>query len=103
MTTYVVATHETPTIVCPPWCSIPAEDHVSELESWEGMVVHLSADRELCPGWTAHLTSSATPSGNVDAADPPTIHLRGEGNQMSTAAALMASTALAALVTEVQA
>ena len=57
MTTYTVATHEPPTIVCPPWCSIPIGEHVSELENWEGYVIHWSSDRVLAPGLEARIAS----------------------------------------------
>ena len=33
----------TPTIVCPDWCTIPTEEHLADLPSWEGSVIHHSA------------------------------------------------------------
>lgn len=39
MTVYVVAQTQPPTVYCPPWCD-RTDDHVDELNDWEGRAVH---------------------------------------------------------------
>lgn len=39
MTVYLVAQSEAPAIFCPSWCD-RTDDHLSELDDWEGRAVH---------------------------------------------------------------
>lgn len=39
-----VALSTLPQIVCPAWCVVPAEDHIADLQAWEGYVIHWSGD-----------------------------------------------------------
>jgi hypothetical protein len=43
MTIIALPPDVTPTIVCPDWCTIPAEEHLADLRGWEGSVIHHSA------------------------------------------------------------
>lgn len=98
-TTYVVATTEKPIVVCPEWCDETQEWHLSELENWEGRVIHTSAVRHLGAGVTATLSSTTTVDGAVE--EPVNIHIHEHANEMSPAEALTAGRALAALAEEV--
>src|SRR5689334_12086955 len=81
MTTYVVATTETPNIVCPAWCGHDKAWHLSELHNWDGCVIHRSATFELAPGFTADIASTTTVEGTIE--EPVTIHLLTAPDEMS--------------------
>lgn len=59
--TWVVAMTTAPTIVCPPWCTTSADDHLARLGDYEGRVIHFGTTGE-GEEW-GHLTTSATPDG----------------------------------------
>jgi hypothetical protein len=71
MTTIAVST-ETPTIVCPPWCTVPYADHVADLPNWEGYVIHYSAER----GGVRH-SRAAFVDNTIDPTDPPLVFVDG--------------------------
>ena len=98
--TYVVATREPPTIVCPPWCVIPVEEHIADLPNWEGHVIHWSSDRVLVSGLVARIASSATPAGSPDPEQGLVVHLYDTKDPLSAAEALAAGEALIALARE---
>lgn len=98
-TTYVVATTKKPLVACPEWCDETQEWHLSELENWEGRVIHRSAVRQLGPGFTATIASTTTVDG-VITDEPACIHIHEHSNEMSPADALAAGRALAALAEE---
>jgi hypothetical protein len=48
-------------ITCPPWCTISAEAHLTDLDNQEGRCIHHSAETE--DGWG--LVSITTPDGQL--------------------------------------
>jgi hypothetical protein len=58
----MTATTDTPTVVCPSWCTVTEAEHVAELLDQEGHVVHHS-DETAGDGWSPHFTSWSTPDG----------------------------------------
>lgn len=98
-TTYVVATTEAPTIVCPSWCEVSTETHLAELEGWEGRVIHWSSHRELCDDFTVALASTATPAGD-ETDEGLTVHIYKTPDPVPLEDAQRAVVALAELLRE---
>jgi hypothetical protein len=69
MTTIAVST-ETPTIVCPPWCTIPYAEHVGDLPAWEGYVIHYSATRD-----GVRHSRAAFVDNEIDPTEPPLVYV----------------------------
>lgn len=98
MTTYVVATTEKPTIVCPEWCADDQEWHLSELANWEGRVVHRSGAFQLGAGFTATISSTTTVDGYVE--EPAYIHIHKDSNELTPTDAVAAGKALLTVAEE---
>lgn len=79
MTTYIQATPRPPTIVCPAWCTVPAEYHLAELRQQDGMVIHHSAALV----GTVAASSSNFPDGTPDPDEGPRIYSECGASDMS--------------------
>jgi hypothetical protein len=98
MTTIAVST-ETPTIVSPPWCTVPYAEHVGDLPTLEGYVIHHSATR----GGVRH-SRGAFVDNAIDPTDPPLVYVEaGAADGMELDAAEALARAILAAVEEARA
>lgn len=65
---YTVAMREAPQIICPPWCLFPKEQHLDELKTLEGFVVHIGDTVGDPPG--CHFTSMTFVDGTPSPHEP---------------------------------
>jgi len=85
-----------PTIVCPRWCKVSCDSHLSDLPDWDGFVIHLSAERT-GDGWAVWHSRSAYIDGTPSEA--PEVTSRVDAH-LSAAAAEDLANALLEVVAE---
>lgn len=81
---FTVAVAEPPKIVCPEWCTVSKADHLSELQQWEGLVLHGSATTrlEMRHGEAIELNHCrpAYVDGTPDPSEPDLLHVQVNGD-----------------------
>ena len=68
MTTTIAVSTQTPTIVCPAWCTVSYAEHLRDLPNLEGFVIHHSGDRN-----GVHHSRAAYIDNTPDPSDPPLV------------------------------
>lgn len=69
MTTIAVST-ETPTIVCPSWCTTTYAEHLASLSNLEGFVIHHGALDD-----DVRFSRLSYVDGAIDPSDPPLLYV----------------------------
>jgi hypothetical protein len=94
----VTATRTSPNIACPPWCTVPQEEHVADLPDWEGFVIHWSEETA-----GVRLAASTYIDGTPDPEDPPLVYVHTSAEGITPDDAERLAGALLAVVREARA
>lgn len=98
-TTVAPSSATTPAILCPSWCTDTLEEHVTQIEAYEGFVIHHSPNREE-DNWFVYHGRSSFPDGRLDPDDPPQVTAAYHGDFLSPDAAERFARAILAAVEE---
>lgn len=85
----VVAAQEAPPIICPPWCVVTREEHLSEIRDLDEVVVHWSSERPAGESCNVRIASTTHLDGTPDPTDPTHLFIEddhfADGAELDTA------------------